>query len=180
MQNVIFVKWLKKLYQDAPEIWNIGYQWVNVKLFQELCRHFVCLVFIFHSFGLLSDQERENFNDFNSSHTEHFTIGDASEFLGCLGDESLEDFFELEAVESLNFGKVKIGMENDAIVGGSVFLFGHGIVDDFVDFWGSVENIKEAPDDLLVVGDVGFGLDIGGGFFDDFVDSCREVWEGLG
>ena len=146
---------------------------MNVKLFQKLLRHFVCLVFIFNSFWLFSDQEWKDLNDFDSSHTEHFTVGDIPEFLWGPGDEGLEDFLQFEAVEGFNFGEVKVSMENDAIVGGSVFLFGHGVVDNFMDLWGSVENIEECFDDFLVVSDVGFGLDVGGGFFNDLVDGCR-------
>ncbi len=91
----------------------------------------------------------------------------------------MEDLFEFEAVESLNFSKMKVGVENHAVVTTDVFFFRHGVVDNFVHFRGSVENVEEGCDDLLIVGDVGFGLDVSGSFFYDFVDGCGQVREDL-
>ena len=82
---------------------------------------------------MFSNQEGENFDNFDSSHTKHFTVWEVSKFLGGLGDKSLENFFEFEAVESFNLGEVEISMDDKAIVGTSVFFFGHGVVEDFVD-----------------------------------------------
>ena len=74
---------------------------------------------------------------------------------------------------------VKISVENEAVVTASVLFFRQGIGDDLMHFRGPVENIEENPDNLLIVGNVGFRLDVSGGFFDDLINGWCQVREDL-
>ena len=74
---------------------------------------------------------------------------------------------------------MKIRMKHYTIVSASVLIFSHGVVDDLVNFRGSVKDGQESLDDFLIVGDVLFGLDVSWGLFDDFADGVRKVWDDL-
>jgi hypothetical protein len=68
----------------------------------------------------------------------------------------LENLFNFEAVEGLNFSKMKVRMENHAVVTADVFFFRNCVVNNFVHLRCSIENGQENIDDILTVSNVLF------------------------
>lgn len=83
---------------------------------------------------MLSDQERKDFDNLNSTHAKGSSVRNVSQLFRGFGDEAFKNFLKLEAIEGLDFSMVKIGVENHTVVPASVLIFSHGVVDNFMDF----------------------------------------------
>jgi len=128
---------------------------------------------------LLSDQERKDFDNLNSTHAKGSSVRNVSQLFRGFGDEAFKNFLKLEAIEGLDFSMVKIGVKNHTVVSASVLVFGHCVVNDFMDFWCSVKDVHESLDNFLVVGNILLWFDIGGGLLNDFCDRIGQIWNDL-
>ncbi len=179
MQNVVVFKCLNQLYQDTEKICYFCDYCVNVQLFKQFTWYFCLFCVILHTFWLFSYQEWKNLHNLDSPHSQSPSVRNVPQLFSCLRNKAFKNFLKLEAVKSLNFGMMKIRMQNHAIIPTYVLVFRHWIIDNFVDFWGSVKDGEKNLDDFLVVGDVLLRLDVSWSLFDDFADGIRQIGNDL-
>ena len=70
---------------------------------------------------------------------------------------------------------MKVSVKNETVICTSVFFLRHGVIDNLVNLRSAVKNVQEGPDDVLVAGNIGFGLNVSGGLFDDIIDGSSKV-----
>lgn len=74
---------------------------------------------------------------------------------------------------------MKISMKHKTVVSTSVLILRHGIINDFMDLFGSKKDAQKGLNNLLVVSNIYFGFDVCGCFFNDLIDSVSEVGDDL-
>lgn len=140
MKDVVIFKRLNQFEQNSEKISYFWNQSMNIQLFDKLGRHLIGFSVFFNCFSLFSNQEWKDLNDFDSSHSKCLSVRNASEFCSSFRNERFENFFYLEAVDSLNLCIMKISVKNKTIITASILVLIHGIIDNFMNFLCTVEN----------------------------------------
>lgn len=69
MKNVVVFEGLNQLQQNTEEISNLSHNCVDVQLLQKLTWDLILFSFVIEGFCLFSDEERKDFDKFDSAHT---------------------------------------------------------------------------------------------------------------